>query len=120
VRGIRGTHGTEAVQLAKVDDSVNAVAISADGRTAVSSGGFDGTVRVWDLTGTRRQARWIADSEVLAVAFGTASTSEWSATRDSGTGSGSVITDRHNLLWQSPSCRSLDTTLVHPPPLLHG
>lgn len=58
--------------MANVDDSVNAVAISADRRTAVSSGGFDGTVRVWDLTGARRQARWIADSEVLAVAFGIA------------------------------------------------
>ena len=29
-----------------------AVAVSADGRTAVSGGGDDGTVRVWDLAGT--------------------------------------------------------------------
>ena len=31
---------------------VHAVAVSADGRTAVSGGGDDGTVRVWDLAGT--------------------------------------------------------------------
>ena len=44
------------------------MAVSADGRTAVS-GGADRTVRVWDLAGDREQARWIADADVLAVAF---------------------------------------------------
>ena len=52
---------------------VQAVAVSADGRTAVS-GGHDGTVRVWDLAGDREQARWIAEGDVLAVAFSTAVT----------------------------------------------
>ena len=48
---------------------VNAVAVSADGQAAVSSG-FDRTVQVWDLAGARRQAAWIADSEIMAVALG--------------------------------------------------
>jgi WD40 repeat protein len=47
-----------------------AVAVSADGRTAVSgAGAMDHTVRVWDLTGDREQASWIADGWVRAVAF---------------------------------------------------
>ena len=49
------------------------VAVSADGRTAVSGGG-DRTVRAWDLAGDREQARWIAEGDVLAVAFNTAVT----------------------------------------------
>ena len=49
------------------------MAVSADGRTAVS-GGRDGTVRVWDLADDREQARWIADGDVLAVAFNAAVT----------------------------------------------
>ena len=52
-------------------DTVLGVAVSADGRTAVS-GSRDNTVRVWDLTGDREQARWVADTDVLAVAFNTA------------------------------------------------
>jgi WD40 repeat protein len=48
--------------------SVSGVAVSADGRTAVS-GGDDGTVRVWDLASDREQASWIADNPVRAVAF---------------------------------------------------
>jgi WD40 repeat protein len=52
---------------------VHAVAVSADGRAAVS-GGEDGTVRVWDLAGDREQVRWIADAVVEAVAFNTAVT----------------------------------------------
>ena len=52
---------------------VYAVAVSADGRTAVSGGG-DGTVWVWDLAGDREQARWIAEGDVLAVAFSAAAT----------------------------------------------
>ena len=51
--------------------AVLAVAVSGDGRTAVS-GGDDGTVRVWDLAHDREQARWIADGDVMAVAFNTA------------------------------------------------
>jgi WD40 repeat protein len=43
------------------------VAVSADGRTAVS-GGEDGTVRVWDVAGDREQACWIADAQVLYLA----------------------------------------------------
>ena len=43
------------------------VAVSADGRTAVS-GGLDG-VRVWDLADDRELARWIAERDILAVAF---------------------------------------------------
>ena len=50
---------------------VSGVAVSADGRTAVSGGG-DGTVRVWDLADHRERARWMGDSEVLAVALNTA------------------------------------------------
>jgi len=53
-------------------DAVWGVAVSADGRTAVSGG--DRTVRVWDLAGYREQARWIADEAVLAVAFNAAVT----------------------------------------------
>ena len=54
---------------------VSAVAVSADGRTAISGGGGrDHTVRVWDLAGDREQARWIAEGDVLAVAFNTAVT----------------------------------------------
>ena len=55
------------------DGQVYAVAVSADGRRAVS-GSEDGTVRVWDLADDREQARWIADADVLAVAFNTAVT----------------------------------------------
>jgi WD40 repeat protein len=50
---------------------VTAVAVSDDGRTAVS-GGDDGTVRVWDLADGRESARWIADADVVTVAFNTA------------------------------------------------
>ena len=46
--------------------AVRAVAVSGDGRTAVS-GGTDG-IRVWDLADDRKQARWIADAAVQAVA----------------------------------------------------
>ena len=54
---------------------VLAVAVSADGRTAVSGGGIgDGTVRAWDLADDREQARWIAEGDVLAIAFNTAVT----------------------------------------------
>jgi hypothetical protein len=49
------------------------VAVSADGRTAVS-GGRDRTVPVWDLAGDQEQARWPVDGDVLAVAFSTAAT----------------------------------------------
>jgi WD40 repeat protein len=45
------------------------VAVSADGRTAVSGGG-DGTVRVWDLTGTaapRELTRHVGWVEAVAV-----------------------------------------------------
>ena len=52
--------------------AVTAVAVSADGRRVISSG--DGTVRVWDLASDREQARWIADGDVLTVAFSTAVT----------------------------------------------
>ena len=52
------------------DGYVNGVAVSADGRTAVSGG--DRTVRVWDLARDREQVRWIADADVLAVAFNAA------------------------------------------------
>ena len=37
-------------------------------------GSGDGTVRVWDLADDREQARWIADGDVLTVAFDTAIT----------------------------------------------
>jgi WD40 repeat protein len=50
---------------------VNAVAVWADGQTAVS-GSSDGTVRMWDLAAGREQARWIADSKVTAAASNTA------------------------------------------------
>ena len=53
---------------------MHAVAVSADGRTAVIGGGQDSTVRVWDLAGDQEQARWVADGEVLAVTFNTAVT----------------------------------------------
>ena len=56
------------------DGPVSGVAVSADGRTAVSGGRDDGTVRVWDLAGDLEQARWIAEGDVLAVAFNTAVT----------------------------------------------
>jgi len=36
--------------------------------------GTDRTVRAWDLIGDLGQSRWIADTEVLAVAFNTAVT----------------------------------------------
>jgi WD40 repeat protein len=55
------------------DGLVTAVAVSADGRTAVS-GGRDRTVRVWDLASDQEQARWPVDGDVLAVAFITAVT----------------------------------------------
>jgi WD40 repeat protein len=55
------------------DGTVNAVAVSADGRIVVS-GGFDRTVRVWDLADDREQARWMADAGILAVAVNTAIT----------------------------------------------
>ena len=44
------------------------VAVSADGRTAVS-GGSDRTMRVWNLADYREQVHWIADASILAVAF---------------------------------------------------
>ena len=50
--------------------AVQAVAVSADGRTAVSGG--DETVRVWDLDSALEQGRWIADADLLAVAVSTA------------------------------------------------
>lgn len=49
------------------------VAVSADGRTAVS-GGRDGIVRVWDLATDREHAHWMADSGVMAIAFNSAVT----------------------------------------------
>ncbi len=52
-------------------DHVNAVAVSADGQTAVS-GVADGTVRVWEPAGDREQVRWIADAAAVAVAFNAA------------------------------------------------
>ena len=52
-------------------EHAGALAVSGDGRTAVS-GGDDGTVRVWDLDSALEQARWIADADVLAVAVSTA------------------------------------------------
>ena len=58
-------------ELIRPDDLLYAVAVTADGRTAVS-GGDDGTVRVWDLDSALEQARWIADADVLAVAVSTA------------------------------------------------
>jgi len=42
------------------DGTVRAVAVSADGRTAVS-GGRNRMVREWDLTDNREKARWMAD-----------------------------------------------------------
>jgi cytochrome c len=51
---------------------VAAVAVSADGQIAVSSGYRDGTVRLWDLADDREQACWIADGDVRAVTFNAA------------------------------------------------
>jgi WD40 repeat protein len=65
-------HGV-AVPAVLWGEIVTGVAVSADGRTAVS-GGYDSTVRVWDLAGDQEQARWIADARVLAVASNTAVT----------------------------------------------
>jgi WD40 repeat protein len=59
--------------LAGHDCRATAVAVSADGRTAVSDG-RDRTVPVWDLAGDQEQARWPVDGDVLAVAFVTAVT----------------------------------------------
>ena len=41
------------------------MAVTADGTRAVS-GGYDGTVRVWDLTAGREVARWTGDDAVIA------------------------------------------------------
>ena len=68
---LAGTAGPRV--LTGHDGPVWGVAVSADGRTAVS-GGDDRTVRAWDLAGDREQARWIAEGDVLAVAFNTAVT----------------------------------------------
>jgi WD40 repeat protein len=46
---------------------VTAVAVSADGRRAVS-GGDDGMVRVWDLTRGFELASFTSDSEISALA----------------------------------------------------
>jgi WD40 repeat protein len=66
--------GTAAPRvLTGYDGRVTAVAVSANGRTAVS-GGRDRTVRAWDLAGDQEQALWLVDGDVLAVAFSAAVT----------------------------------------------
>jgi WD40 repeat protein len=60
--------GLETVSATKHVGAVNAVALSADARRAIS-GGQDQTARVWDLNGTQVGDAFVHDSEVLCVAL---------------------------------------------------
>ena len=69
---IQYTHGPgrdrRAAALTSRGGLGRGVAVSADGRTAVS-GGSDRTMRVWNLADYREQVHWMADASILAVAF---------------------------------------------------